>query len=73
MSMLEDGTYDVMVVDAQEHADSAIALELVVSSGPLRGEVVRVLATNIGRTWADLLAAPATLIVHNGEPRVTFD
>jgi len=73
MPGLEDGTYDVMVVDAQERDDGVIALELAVSSGPHRGDVVALTATNLRRSWMDLLAAPGTLVVSDGEPRFTVD
>ena len=66
MSALEDGTYDVMVVDAEEHDDGTIAVELAVASGAHRGEVVRIVATNLDRSWIDLLASPGTLIVTAG-------
>lgn len=73
MTALEDGTYDVIVVEATTRADGTITLELAVSSGPHRGEVVAVNATHLAREWTELLATPGTLTVRNGEPRVTLD
>ena len=73
MSALEDGTYDVMVVDAHERDDGAITLELAVSSGPHRGEVVTLRAAHFQHSWTDLLAAPGTLVVAAGEPRFSLD
>ena len=73
MSMLEDGTYDVVVVDAEDAPDGVVAVEVAVSSGPRRGEVVRLTASNLGRTWFELLAAPATLVVTDGAPHLALD
>lgn len=73
MSLLEDGIYEVIVVDAREDEDRVIALELAVSSGPHRGEVVNLRAANLTQGWMDLLAAPGTLVVTDGEPRLRLD
>ncbi|GAC1539139.1 MAG: hypothetical protein NVS3B12_25050 [Acidimicrobiales bacterium] len=73
MSMLEDGTYDVVVVDAEDERDGVVAVEVAVSSGPHRGEVVRLTATNLGCTWFELLAAPGTLVVADGAPQLALD
>ena len=70
---LDDGNYDAIVVDAVEQPDGTMTIELALSSGPHRGEVVNLNAAHIGRTWIDLLASPATLIVRDGMPRLTFD
>lgn len=73
MSTLEDGTYDVIVVDAEEQGDGVIAVECAVSSGPHRGEVMRLLASNLQRSWFELLASPGTLAVIDGQPHLTLD
>jgi len=73
VSLLADGTYEVMVVDADARPDGTLALELAVSSGAHRGEVVTINARGLGRDWAELLATPATLTVRAGEPHLTFD
>jgi hypothetical protein len=70
---LDDGTYEVIVVDAQERDETAIAIDVAITSGARRGEMVTVLATNIARTATDLLAMPATLIITNGQPHLAFD
>lgn len=71
--MLDDGNYDAIVVDAEDRGDGVIAMEIAIASGPRRGEVVTVVATNMDVDAIDLLALPATLIVDGGEPRVTID
>jgi hypothetical protein len=73
MMVLEDGSYDVMVIEADERPDGSVAVELAVASGPHRGEVVRIVATNLGRSWIELLAAPGTLAVTDGNPVLSLD
>jgi len=70
--VLDDGTYDVFVIDAQDVVgnDDAIRLELTVISGPRKGEVVAVVATQLHVDAIAVLGLPATLIVENASPRV---
>src|SRR6476469_10184015 len=53
--VLEDGTYDAVVVDASDD-DGAVMLDLAVLAGPHKGEVVTVRAEGLGRDSLDLLA-----------------
>jgi hypothetical protein len=86
--MLEDGRYDVFIVDAT--ADDATAddgaavdrpdgdgsrwvLELTVLAGAHRGEVVTVRAAGLRGGEADLIGMPGTLTVVNGEPSLRVD
>jgi hypothetical protein len=71
--VLPDGTYDVLIVDA--HADEAgvVSVELTLTSGEHKGDVVRLRGRFPGRDELDLLAAPATLTVSEGQPTVTID
>jgi hypothetical protein len=72
--MLDDGTYDVVVVDATEGPeDGDVALELTFLDGAHKGEVVQVTARGIGRDPLDLLAVPGTLVVTDGEPSVHLE
>ena len=72
--MLPDGSYDVVVVDAQEGSEAgAVALELTLLAGEHKGEVVRITATGIDRDPLDLLAVPGTLVVEGGTPRVILE
>jgi hypothetical protein len=72
-AVLEDGTYDVVVVDASDGADGAVALELTVLGGAHRGEMVNVTASGLGRDPLDLLAVPGTLVVADGRPEVSLE
>lgn len=73
--MLEDGTYDVLVVDAEEldEPPGAIRLDLTILAGDLKGEVVSLTAVGLGRDALDLLAEPGTVTVADGEPRFALD
>lgn len=72
--MLPDGTYPVIVVDA-EGPDPAgtFHVELTVLTGDHKGELVSVAATNLGIDALDLLAVPGTLVVANGEPVLNLE
>lgn len=73
--MLDDGRYDVFVVDAVAAAGDAdvVLLELAVLAGARKGEVVAVSAQGLGRDPIDLLGAPGTLTVTAGEPSVDLE
>jgi cell division protein FtsX len=73
MPALEDGRYDVIVVEATEDPDDVMRLDVAISSGPHRGEVISITAVHLGRSWIDALAAPATLTVEEGRPVLSFD
>jgi hypothetical protein len=77
MSDLADGTYDVFVVDATEatleDGTEVVRLELTVTSGEHKGEVVPLTATGLGRSEIDLMGMPATLTVDGGAPTITID
>ncbi|MHB8467920.1 MAG: hypothetical protein ACYDH6_13470 [Acidimicrobiales bacterium] len=70
---LADGTYDVIVVAADDRGDGVMAIDAAIASGVHRGDVVSLLATNLAASEIDLLAAPATLVVEAGHPRLTLD
>lgn len=75
--MLDDGTYDAVVVDAANVGDSAgtdaLRLEMTIVAGDRKGDVVSITATGLGRGEVDVMGLPATIEVSGGEPRVTFD
>ena len=71
--MLEAGTYDALVVDANDTDDGRIALDLAVLAGAHKGEMVTVLAEHLGRDSAELLAVPAMLTVLDGRPSVVLE
>jgi hypothetical protein len=70
--MLEDGTYDALVIDANAQGE-ALILDLTIVAGDAKGEVVTVRATGLGVDEIELLGMPATLTVAGGEPSVVID
>ncbi len=71
--MLSDGRYDVLIVDARSDDDGTVHLDVTVTSGAHKGDVVQIQGRFPGRDELDLLAAPATLVVSDGQPTVTLD
>ena len=76
---LPDGVYDAFVVDATEGspgaqpADRVMNLELTITSGQFKGEVLAIAARGLAGEDYDLLGMPATLTVTEGKPTVTID
>lgn len=71
--MLPDGRYDVLIVDARTDDDGTVHVDVTVTSGAHKGEVVAIRGRFPGTDELDLLAAPATLVVSEGQPTVTLD
>lgn len=71
--MLEDGTYDALVFDADDHPDGGVAVELTVLAGELKGAVVSVRSAEWTGDPIDLLGIPATITVTDGVPSVVFE
>ena len=71
--MLEDGTYEALVFDADDHPDGGIAVELTILAGEHKGAVVSVVSHSWTGDALDLLGIPATITVAGGHPRVTFE
>ena len=75
MATLPDGSYDVIVVDAETTDDGDIRLELTITLGAHVGRVVAIRARHVERRGPPvvdpltLLGTPGTLRVHLGEPR----
>lgn len=72
--MLEDGTYDVLVVDAEATGDGgALRLDVTILAGPHKGEVVGLTAAGLDVSDVDALGMPGTLTVSAGEPTLAID
>ena len=71
--MLEDGSYDAIVFDADESADGPLTVELTILAGPHKGEVVSLRTDTWKGDALDLLGIPATITVQDGEPAVAFE
>ena len=71
--VLADGTYDVVVVDADDDAGGIVHVEVAILAGEHKGEVVSVAASGLERDPLDLLAAPGTLTVSEGSPSLALE
>ena len=71
--MLADGRYDVLIVDARADDDGTVHVEVTITSGERKGEVLPIKGRFEGKDELDLLAAPATLVISEGRPTVTLD
>jgi hypothetical protein len=71
--VLDDGTYDALVVDATPRDGGGVSIELTVVAGPAKGEVVAVLARGLAGDPLDLLGVPATLTVAGGVPSLRLE
>ena len=77
--LLPDGTYDAFVVDATEHdpgtdpTSRVVHLDLAITAGEHKGEVLALTAAGLRRDPLDLLAAPGTLVVEGGAPRLQLE
>jgi hypothetical protein len=70
---LADGSYDALVVDAVQHDDGSVSVELTIVAGDAKGEVVSLRARDLAGDPLDLLGVPATITVAGGRPSVRFE
>jgi hypothetical protein len=70
---LADGSYDALVVDAEDRGDGTIGIELTIVAGEAKGEVVALVTRNLTGDPLDLLGVPATVTVRDGSPAVRFE
>jgi hypothetical protein len=71
MCAIDDGSYDVVVIEALEVGDGSLLLEVVITAGAHRGDVLRVHARSPDIAWTDWIGAPATLTVSDGTPQIS--
>jgi hypothetical protein len=75
--VIEDGTYDVFIVDAAPLEPAAAApgwhLELTILAGSHKGDVITVKAERLEGSEFDLIGMPGTLVVTDGEPAFSID
>jgi hypothetical protein len=69
---LADGVYDAFIVWAEERDDGAIAVDLTITTGAHKGDVVSVRATDAPRDAIALVGMPCALLVRAGEPRIEW-
>jgi predicted RNA-binding protein with TRAM domain len=74
MPALDDGVYDVLIVDAQEVGDGGVVkVELVVITGAHKGEVVPLRVTHFDGDLTTMLGLPGVLTVTNGTPSFALE
>ena len=71
--MLPDGRYEALIVDAHADDDGMVHLDVTVTSGDHKGDVLQIRGRFPGKDELDLLAAPATLVISDGQPVLTLD
>jgi len=67
--VLPDGTYDAIVVDAEED-EHGVRMELTITAGTHKGEVVAVRSAGGTFDPVDVLGLPARVVVADETPRV---
>lgn len=72
MSALPDGTYDCIVVDVDEDDDGGARVHFAITAGARKGDTLTLRTSSLKRDVVDLLAAPATIEVVDGAPRVRW-
>ncbi len=70
--LLPDGDYDAVVVDAGA-GDAGATIELAISTGEFKGQVLALGSAEPLGDPVDLLGMPATLTVAFGVPSVRID
>ena len=73
MDAIEPGSYDGLVVDAEEVDDDAIAMEIALTTGPHKGATVRVKGPRGRRDAVSILGLPVTLDVRDDGIRVAIE
>jgi hypothetical protein len=68
---LEDGRYDAFIVWADARDDERVEIQLAITAGPYKGDVVEIVAEKfVTRDPLDLAGLPCTLVVREGVPRI---
>lgn len=71
--LLDDGRYDAFVIDAADTPDGATRLDLTITTGAHKGEVLSLASSVPMGDPIDLLGMPATITVAFGTPSVHID
>ena len=70
---IEDGEYSIFVIDADALDDGTVRLEITITAGAYKGEVVALRAAHLTGDPIALMGMPGTLHVVDGLPRVEID
>ncbi|AKL72980.1 hypothetical protein IMCC26256_11687 [Actinobacteria bacterium IMCC26256] len=70
-SPIADGLYDVIIIWADEVGDGALSIDLVITTGDKKGELLTLRAYHLTqRDPIDLAGHPCSVRVLNGEPEI---
>ena len=72
MIVLPDGTYDAVVIDAEDDGEG-LRLELTIATGPHKGDVVAVKSNLSAHDPLACLGLPARLVVEGDGVRVELE
>ena len=73
MDSLPDGEYSIFVIDAELLDDGTTRLEIAITVGEHKGEVVAVRASHLTGDPVMMMGLPGTLRVVDGVPRVDIE
>lgn len=71
--LLDDGEYDALVVDADVTDDGGTRLELAITAGDHKGDVLSIASSQDLGDPLELLGMPATVTVVFGAPSIRID
>lgn len=70
---LGDGLYEANIIWAEEVSDGALSIDLVITNGAKKGELLTLRANYLTyRDPIDFAGCPCRLRVLNGEPEILF-
>lgn len=73
VALLDDGAYDAFVVDADDTDGGGTRLDLTITVGEHKGQVLSIASSARLGDPIDLLGMPATITVAFGSPSVRID
>ncbi len=72
---LDDGNYNVMVLDAEvgDHSDAPYQVDITILDGEHKGQVLTLKVASIDQDLLDLLGMPGTLTVEEGAHTLSIE
>jgi hypothetical protein len=70
---LPDGVYDVMILDVEAAERQQARVDVVITAGSHRGEVVSLRTSRMQRDPLGLMGLPASLRMSDGTPALEMD
>ena len=73
MDALPDGEYSIFIIDVEEVGEETVKLEITITSGDHKGDVLTVRASHLRGDALQLIGLPGELVVRDGVPRVAIE